>query len=643
VPFVLAVASLAVAAPVAQATNRVYWTNFLSTTIPFANLDGSGTGGNVNPGGAMVNEPAGVALDPATNTVYWANFGASTINFARLDGTGGGGTLNTAPITPDEPAGLALDAATGKIYWADFGDNKIEFANLNGSGGGVLNTAPAPVNVPEGVAVDDATGRIYWANCGTTAPPNCNGAGAGANTIGFANLNGTGGGGTLDTAPVTPNRPVGVAVDAASGQIFWANSGTTGPFANTITFANVNDTGAGGTLNTAPVPVDDPQGVAIDPAAGKVYWANFVGQTIAVANVNNTGANFVNISGETALFPTFPALLEVPSGAGSPAVSGGAAAPTTLSCSQGSWAGDRPEALLYDAPQSFTYSWTNNGAPIAGAAASTLAVSGGGNYACIVTAHNQAGATAQTSPANAVAPAAQLGAVATSGKNATVTIFCAGIPGQTCSGTIAGSVTERKRGGTVLAVAARKTHKPKAKTVTVGVATASYSVAGGQSATIRLPLNAAGARLLAEFYRLSVRLALSGFATQTETITYSYPRLGPTVDDIWTWTNVPCSPCFTTVDELTVTGLKAGETLTVRCAGPGCPFRQRVTRRHRPQVVLAKSFAGARLGSGATVQIAVTAPGSVGFVRIFTIVTGALPRSVDRCLPPGARHPTPCA
>jgi DNA-binding beta-propeller fold protein YncE len=642
---VLAIASLAIAAPLAHATNRVYWTNFGGgATVPFANLDGSGTGGNVNPGTAMINEPAGVALDPATNTVYWANAGAGTINFAKLDGTGGGGTLNTSPITPSQPFGLSLDAATGKIYWADDGDSKIEFANLNGTGGGAINTGSAPVNGPAGVAVDDATGKIYWANCGGTTAGGCTGTGTGANTIAFANLNGTGGG-TLSTAGtpgVTPNEPVGVAIDANSGQIFWADLGD-----NKIEFANLNNTGGGGTLNTTPVAPNDPRGVAIDPVAGKLYWGDFGGQTIGVANINNTGDNVVSTSGETPDGPVLPALLEVPVGAGAPAVSGGTGAPSTLTCSQGKWAGDRPEALLYDAPQSFSFGWTDNGTAIAGATSSTLAVSAGGNYACVVTAHNQAGTTSQSSAPVAVAPTVQVGGVATSGRTATLTLTCEGVTGQTCSGSIAGTATEHKRGNTILAVSAsagaHKKPKPKTKAVTVKVASASYSIAGGQTTRVRVPLNATGGRLLAKFYRLPVQLAVSGSISVTKTITYSYPRLRPAVHPFWTWTNVPCSPCFTTVDSLTVAGVTKAETVTLRCTGGGCPFGKKVTQHHRGQLTLTKSFAGAHLAPGAKVQVAVTAPNSVGFVRIFTIVTGALPHSANRCMPPGSSTPTRCA
>ena len=639
----LAIASLAVAAPLAHATNRVYWANFGGATIPFANLDGSGTGGSVNPGTAMINEPAGVALDPATNTVYWANFGASTINFAKLDGSGGGGTLNTSPITPNQPFGLSLEPpparSTGRTRATTRSSSRT---STNRWRRGREHHGASP-NAPQGVAVDDATGKIYWANSGAT--------GTDANTIGFANLNGSGGD-LLLTAPVTPNKPVGVAVDAATGQIFWANAGATGTGANTIEFAALNDSGAGGTLSTTPITaqLNDPMGVAIDPAAGKLYWGNFGGQTIGVANVNNSGATFVNTSGETPNGPVFPALLEVPVGAGAPTVSGGTGAPSTLTCSQGKWAGDRPEALLYDAPQSFSFGWTDNGAAIAGATSSTLAVSAGGNYACAVTAHNQAGTTSQSSAPVVVAPTVQVGGVATSGRTATLTLTCEGVTGQTCSGSIAGTATEHKRGNTILAVSASagarkktKPPKPKTKAVTVKVASASYSVAGGQTARIRVPLNATGGRLLAKFYRLPVQLAISGSISETKTITYSYPRLRPTVHPFWTWTNVPCSPCFTTVDSLTVAGVTKAETVTLRCTGGGCPFGKKVTQHHRGQLTLTKSLAGAHLAPGAKVQIAVTAPNSVGFVRIFTIVTGALPHSANRCMPPGSSTPTRCA
>ncbi len=106
-------------APSALGADRVYWTNFDNNTISFANLDGSGGGGQLSTAGATANSPLGVAIDPAAGRIYWANFSNNTISFANLDGSGGGGQLSTAGATASFPAGVAIDPAAGRIYWAN--------------------------------------------------------------------------------------------------------------------------------------------------------------------------------------------------------------------------------------------------------------------------------------------------------------------------------------------------------------------------------------------------------------------------------------------------------------------------------------------------------------------------------------------
>ena len=254
-------------------------------------------------------------------------------------------------------------------------------------GGGQLNTMGATVNGPVGVAIDAAAGKIYWAN-------------AGSNTISFARLDGTGGGGQLNITGATASHPYGVAIDPAAGKIYWANDGN-----NTISFARLDGTGGGGQLNITGASVSGPIGVAIDRAAGKLYWANNLTGTISFARLDGTGGGEqLNLSGATtAPGALYPALLEVPSGAGAPAITGGSAAGSTLSCSQGQWAVDLLGSLLYRAPQSFAFQWSVGGTDIAGASASSITASNGGDYSCRVTASNQAGSAAQTSAPQAVA------------------------------------------------------------------------------------------------------------------------------------------------------------------------------------------------------------------------------------------------
>jgi DNA-binding beta-propeller fold protein YncE len=76
---------------------RAYWANFGNDTIAFANLDGSGSA-FLNTTGAEVTVPQGVAIDPLGGRVYWANFASREVfnqrlSFANLDGSGGGGNI----------------------------------------------------------------------------------------------------------------------------------------------------------------------------------------------------------------------------------------------------------------------------------------------------------------------------------------------------------------------------------------------------------------------------------------------------------------------------------------------------------------------------------------------------------------------
>ena len=370
----------------AHAADQVYWTNIVNGTISFARLDGMGGGGQLNTMGATASSPSGVAVDAAAGKIYWANLGDNSISFARLDGTGGGGQLNIAGATASSPRGVAIDPAGGKLYWTNSVTNgTISFARLDGTGGGQLSTPGATAVDPDGVAIDPAAGKIYWANSGN-------------NTISFARLDGTGGA-QLNITGATANTPAGVAIDPAAGKIYWANE--TG---NTISFARLDGTGGGGQLNITGATANGPYGVAIDPAAGTLYWANNITGTISYARLDGTGGGGqLNLSGATtAPGALYAALLEVPSATGAPAITGGSAAGSTLSCSQGQWAGDLLGSLLYRAPQSFAFQWSVGGTDIAGASASSITASNGGDYSCRVTASNQAGSTAQTSAPHAV-------------------------------------------------------------------------------------------------------------------------------------------------------------------------------------------------------------------------------------------------
>jgi hypothetical protein len=170
--------------------------------------------------------------------------------------------------------------AADRIYWSNLFGNSVSYANLDGSGGGDLPIDPVALDGPMGLAIDTAAGKIYWSNYGTFA-----GTGTGT-SIGVANLDGSDAH-LLPIIGVPVSGPHGVAIDPAAGKIYWTNhdniSGN-----SSIGYANLDGSNAG-ILNPGSATMNGPRGLAIDPAAGKIYWANWVGNTISFANLNGSG------------------------------------------------------------------------------------------------------------------------------------------------------------------------------------------------------------------------------------------------------------------------------------------------------------------------------------------------------------------
>jgi DNA-binding beta-propeller fold protein YncE len=363
--------------------DRIFWTNFDGAKVSFANLDGSGSGGDLNTTGATApNQPAGIAIDPVGGRVYWANAGSGKISFANLDGSGGGGDLNTSGATTSGLRGLAIDVAGGRIYWASTIGGTISYANLNGTGGGNLSTSGATIANPNGIAIDPATNRIYWANRNTTT----------GNKISYANLDGTGGGADLTTTGATVSGPTGVALDAAAGRIYWTNA-VISTNSQKLSAINLNGTG-GGDLNTtgACTACNPPSGVALDPSANRIYWTNSFTVAISFANLDGSGSGGdLGTSGGTTSGPTYLAILRAPVASGLPEITGGNETPTQLSCSTGEWAPNLLGAQLYRSPASFSYQWTLDGSALAGATSDTITATDPGDYRCEVTASNNAG------------------------------------------------------------------------------------------------------------------------------------------------------------------------------------------------------------------------------------------------------------
>jgi hypothetical protein len=231
---------------------------------------------------------------------------------------------------------------------------------------------------------------------------------AGKGSIAFANLNNTGGGGELSLAGSTLEPGAeGLAVDNAAGRIYFLGGTDKG-----VGYANLNGSG-GGDLSLGGAPLNTAWGLALDPGIGRIYWGNEgndedPANAFGFVGTNGAGAGGISIAGVTVVHPQDPLIIKSPSGTGAPTIARDPANPAALSCSTGSWAGDYPGSLVYQAPRTYGYQWLLNGAAVAGATAGTLTATQAGSYTCTVTATNQIGSASQTSTAATAVSAAKV-------------------------------------------------------------------------------------------------------------------------------------------------------------------------------------------------------------------------------------------
>jgi DNA-binding beta-propeller fold protein YncE len=364
----------------AQAAEAIYWDNYGGSpdSVSFANIDGTG-GGTLNTGSQVVNNPEGMAYDTVTSRLFVASAGGNQILAINLDGSGA--SPFTAPGAPIEtPEGVAVDPVTRTIYWENTGgEGSIAWAKLDGSGGGVLSTAGVTLNGPCcRIALDPAGGRIYFVNSGKIA---------------YVNINNTGAGELSLTGSTIVPGGEGLAVDDAAGRLYFHGESKIG-------FANLNGSG-GGDVPIGSGVFNGPWGLALDPSRGRLYWGNEsngkeAANAIGFVGTDGLGGGGISISSAAVASPQDPVILKSPTGTGAPAVTRNPKLPAELTCSAGNWAADYPGSFVYQAPRSFAYQWTLNGA-VLGSGPEIITATAPGRYACTVTATNQTGSASQTS------------------------------------------------------------------------------------------------------------------------------------------------------------------------------------------------------------------------------------------------------
>ncbi len=374
----------------AQASELLYWDNYGGSdpsSVAFANIDGTG-GGLLNTGSEEIDSPEGLAYDTVTNRLFTTSGSGSARHIVAISlDSGGGAAPFSAPGAPvEEPEGVTVDPATRTIYWQNTkGTASYAWARLDGSAGGLLSTTGVTLGDPCcRIAIDPAGGRLYFADEGT---------------IGYVNLDNSGGGTLNLTGSTLEPGGEGLIVDAAAGRLYFL--GSNGPEEG-IGYANLNNSG-GGDISLGGAPTKSSWGLAFDPASSRLYWGNEgtdKDPTDAFGFVTTSGAGgSISIATTPVDNPQDPLIVKSPAGSGAPALARDPRIRANLSCSEGAWASDYAGGFVYQAPRSFAFQWTRNGAALPGATAAAFTAIKPGSYVCTVTATNQAGSATQTSAA----------------------------------------------------------------------------------------------------------------------------------------------------------------------------------------------------------------------------------------------------
>jgi DNA-binding beta-propeller fold protein YncE len=234
--------------------------------------------------------------------------GSTSLSFVISNPNQSVGVTGVA-FTDNLPAGLVvatpngLDNECGGTLIASAGSSSVSLSGATLSAGTVCLISLNVVGIWGGyktnsvtITSDAGSGDEAFAFLTVTTPPGDRVYWSSGAPISYDSLDDTAGG-DLPTGNTAPEESGGTAIDPAAGRIYWAYSG-----ANKISYANLDGSGVSD-LNTSGATVDQLSGVAIDPAAGRIYWASTHGQTISYANLNGSGGHDLNTSGATVNFP----------------------------------------------------------------------------------------------------------------------------------------------------------------------------------------------------------------------------------------------------------------------------------------------------------------------------------------------------
>jgi DNA-binding beta-propeller fold protein YncE len=252
---VIAAAALALSGTASGAVAKLYWSDANNGDLGVAGIWRANADGSARE--ALPGQPWGpwaLDVDAVGQKLYWAR---NDVLSADLDGTG----VRVVTAAPLNAIGVAVDAVARKVYWADGGAPSagipatIGRANLDGTGLEIILTG---LGSPRELAVDPSGGKLYWTDAGHRA-------------VERANLDGSG----LETIASGLTFPSAIALDVSHGKVYWGDEGI-------VSRANLDGSGREFVLSAATL------GLAVDEEAGKLYFADFVADSLQRSNLDGT-------------------------------------------------------------------------------------------------------------------------------------------------------------------------------------------------------------------------------------------------------------------------------------------------------------------------------------------------------------------
>lgn len=210
-------------------------------------------------------------ISPATvlgqSRLYLAEYKFNDPKLYSMNPDGSGLTnLPTIPAADWAVLGLFVDAPGGKIYWTHgFGPGAIRRANLDGSN---VETIASGLSNPRGLDVDVAGGMVYWSDTVD-------------HRMYRASVDGSGPQSIVDMGTQL-GRP---RLDLPNGRLYYAD----------IERHEIRRCNLDGSNNQLlfSAHVDQPQDIALDIPAGKLYWIDSQSMTNYVASANLDGTAFL--------------------------------------------------------------------------------------------------------------------------------------------------------------------------------------------------------------------------------------------------------------------------------------------------------------------------------------------------------------